>query len=41
MNARRTDVFASFVEVRYRLIGLIVRYQGWLKAMTEPAAGSS
>jgi hypothetical protein len=33
--------FRFFVELRYRFIGLIVRYQGWLKAMTEPAAHGS
>jgi len=33
--------FRFFVELRYRFIGLIVRYQGWLKAMPGPVSGGS
>ena len=33
--------FRFFVELRYRLIGLIVRYQGWLKVIAGPAPGGS
>ena len=33
--------FRFFVALRYRLIGLIVRYQGWLKVIAGPAPGSS
>jgi hypothetical protein len=29
--------FRFFVELRYRFIGLIVRYQGWLKVIAGPA----
>jgi hypothetical protein len=32
--------FRFFVELRYRFIGLIVRYQGWLELRREPAASS-
>jgi hypothetical protein len=33
--------FRFFVELRYRFIGLIVRYQGWLNMMTRPVPGGS
>jgi hypothetical protein len=29
--------FRFFVELRYPLIGLIVRYQGWLEVKDQPA----
>jgi Domain of unknown function (DUF4166)/Saccharopine dehydrogenase NADP binding domain len=32
--------FRFFVELRYRFLGLIVRYQGWLQLRREPAASS-
>jgi hypothetical protein len=34
------DRFRFFVELRYRFIGLIVRYQGWLELRREPGAPS-
>jgi hypothetical protein len=33
--------FCFFVEIRYWFIGLIVRYRGWLKAMTGPVPGGA
>ena len=33
--------FRFFVELRYRFIGLIVRYKGWLKVMPGPVPGGS
>ena len=33
------DRFRFFVEIKLRLVGLLVRYQGWLVTEPEPAPG--